>query len=40
MGNYYGQWKDSLSPNKVSADKKRLYEWLKFKVPADSLVLD
>ena len=34
------QWKDSLSPTKVSADKKRLYEWLKFKVPADSLVLD
>ncbi|MDG1270246.1 MAG: DUF389 domain-containing protein [Ulvibacter sp.] len=34
------QWKDFLSPNKVSADKKRLYEWLKFKVPADSLVLD
>tara|TARA_B110000037_G_C17078160_1_gene488797 strand:+ start:272 stop:1717 length:1446 start_codon:yes stop_codon:yes gene_type:complete len=37
---FTAQWKDSLSPNKVSADKKRLYEWLKFKVPADSLVLD
>ena len=37
---FTAQWKDSLSPIKVSADKKRLYEWLKFKVPADSLVLD
>ena len=37
---FTAQWKDSLSPTKVSADKKRLYEWLKFKVPADSLVLD
>lgn len=37
---FTAQWKDSLSPNKVSADKKRLYEWLKFKVPADSLVLN
>jgi len=37
---FTAKWKDSLSPIKVSADKKRLYEWLKFKVPADSLVLD
>jgi uncharacterized hydrophobic protein (TIGR00271 family) len=37
---FTAKWKDSLSPTKVSADKKRLYEWLKFKVPADSLVLD
>jgi len=37
---FTAKWKDSLPPAKVSADKKRLYEWLKFKVPADSLVLD
>lgn len=37
---FTAQWKDSLPSAKVSADKKRLYEWLKFKVPADSLVLD
>jgi len=37
---FTAQWRDSLPSAKVSADKKRLYEWLKFKVPADSLVLD
>ena len=37
---FTAKWKDSLPSAKVSADKKRLYEWLKFKVPADSLVLD
>ena len=37
---FTAKWKDSLPPAKVSADKKRLYEWLKFKVPADSLVLN
>jgi len=37
---FTAKWKDSLPPAKVSADKKRLYEWLKFKVTADSLVLN
>jgi uncharacterized hydrophobic protein (TIGR00271 family) len=37
---FTAKWKDSLPSAKVSADKKRLYEWLKFKVPADSLVLN
>ena len=37
---FSAKWRDSLPSAKVSADKKRLYEWLKFKVPADSLVLD
>lgn len=37
---FTAQWKDSLPSAKVSADKKRLYEWLKFKVTADSLVLN
>ena len=37
---FTAQWRDSLPSAKVSADKKRLYEWLKFKVTADSLVLD
>jgi len=37
---FTAKWRDSLPSAKVSADKKRLYEWLKFKVPADSLVLD
>ena len=37
---FTAKWKDSLPSAKVSADKKRLYEWLKFKVTADSLVLN
>jgi len=37
---FTAKWRDSLPSAKVSADKKRLYEWLKFKVPADSLVLN
>jgi len=37
---FSAKWRDSLPSAKVSADKKRLYEWLKFKVTADSLVLN
>ena len=37
---FTAKWRDSLPSAKVSADKKRLYEWLKFKVTADSLVLN
>lgn len=37
---FTAQWKDSLDLTKINADKKRLYEWLKYKVAADSLVLD
>ena len=33
-------WNDSIDPEIIRKDKDRLYKWLKFKLNADTLVLE
>ncbi|MGK0385713.1 MAG: putative hydrophobic protein (TIGR00271 family) [Patiriisocius sp.] len=37
---FTAQWNDSIAPEKITADKERLYTWLKYKVKLDTIVLD